>query len=67
VHGANMPNENDLPDEIRALSRRNALNLPDELWQTGITRLIEHIETLIQVPLPPANGSSSPEAQPTTG
>lgn len=51
VHGADVPNEDDLPDEIRGLSRRNALKLPDELWQTGMTRLIEHIETLIQVPL----------------
>ena len=49
VHGATMPREEDLPDEITALSRRNALAAPDERWHSEIKRLIEKLESVVGV------------------
>jgi TIR domain/FHA domain len=54
VQGAKMPREDDLPEELHALSRRNALVAPDERWRSEIDRLIERLESLIQVPQVPA-------------
>lgn len=50
VHGATMPREQDIPDEIAALSRRNALSAPDERWHSEIDRLIEKLESVVGVP-----------------
>jgi hypothetical protein len=61
VHGATMPREDDLPEEIRALSRRNAQAIPDELWNTETTRLIARIKTLIQAPASVTNADRDPQ------
>jgi TIR domain len=39
VEGASMPREQDLPERLRALARRNALTLTDERWNFDATRL----------------------------
>ena len=44
VRGATMPAARDLPEDIRPLARRNALELPDQHWQRGIDELLETIE-----------------------
>ena len=54
VQGATMPRDEDLPDDLQPLSRRNALTLPDERWHAEIGRLIENLEALIRVPHVPA-------------
>jgi len=39
VEGANMPREEDLPDELRQLARRNAVSISDVNWAHDTTRL----------------------------
>jgi hypothetical protein len=47
VQGAKMPTEEQLPADLRALSRRNALVAPDERWRPEVDRLIERLEALM--------------------
>jgi len=49
MQGARMPAEEDLPEELRPLSRRNALIAPDERWRSEVDRLIERLESIIRV------------------
>jgi hypothetical protein len=49
VQGASMPREEDLPSDIAALSRRNALILPDERWRSEIDLLVERLETIMRI------------------
>jgi hypothetical protein len=44
VERANMPAERDLPDNLRAFSRRNALELRDTSWERDVARLVQVIE-----------------------
>lgn len=39
VQGARMPLEDDLPDRLKPLSRRNAMSLSNESWWPEVTRL----------------------------
>lgn len=39
VDGATMPREEDLPDTLKALTRRNAVTVSDEGWDADVTRL----------------------------
>jgi hypothetical protein len=45
VRGAAMPAARDLPEDLRPLARRNALELSDQQWQRGIAALVETIES----------------------
>lgn len=47
VAGAEMPDPDDLPDGLRALTRRNALELSDMRWRYDIGRLIATLEELL--------------------
>ena len=47
VEGTAMPSANDLPDTIRALSRRHALSLRDETWDADVDRLVTTLEKKI--------------------
>jgi TIR domain len=60
VSGARMPNREDLPPEVQAITRRNALELSDQRWRNDIGRLISTLEKLLaEIALVP--GPSSPE------
>lgn len=39
VEGAKMPREEDLPDKLKELTRRNAVTINDERWLFDVTRL----------------------------
>ena len=39
VDGAAMPREEDLPDTLKSLTRRNAVTVSDEGWDADVTRL----------------------------
>jgi TIR domain len=57
VAGARMPKVQELPPDLKALSRRNALEISDVSFHEGVSRLIEVLEkTLRQVAtiVPPA-------------
>jgi len=61
VAGARMPNREDLPPEVRAITRRNALELGDQRWRYDVGRLISTLDELLaESPVVP--GSPSPES-----
>jgi hypothetical protein len=47
VDGASMPSEDELPDDIVALARRNALEISPTRWDYDVGRLIEAIDGLL--------------------
>jgi hypothetical protein len=47
VSGALMPNREDLPEEVRAITRRNALELSDLRWRQDVGRLISTLDELL--------------------
>ncbi len=47
VGGAQMPNREDLPEEVRAITRRNALELSDLRWRQDVGRLISALDELL--------------------
>ncbi len=42
VSGAQMPNREDLPSEVQAITRRNAIELSDQRWRSDVGRLDQH-------------------------
>lgn len=52
IQGARMPDEDELPDRIRSLARRNALEMSDSHWNHDYQRLTWAIEELTKRPLP---------------
>jgi TIR domain/SPOR domain len=65
VSGARMPNREDLPEEVRAITRRNALELSDLRWRQDVGRLITTLdELLLETPGgPPEGGAPQQPAQ----
>jgi TIR domain len=47
VSGARMPKREDLPPEIQAITRRNALELSHERWRYDMGRLIKTLDELL--------------------
>lgn len=47
VEGMTMPSAEELPDTIRAMSRRHAMSLRDETWDADINRLIPTLERAV--------------------
>ena len=47
VAGAKMPDRDDLPQEIRAITRRNALELSDLRWRQDVGRLMSTLDVLL--------------------
>src|SRR5215207_10893927 len=47
VSGARMPSREDLPAELRAITRRNALELSDLRWRQDVGRLISTLDGLL--------------------
>jgi DNA-binding beta-propeller fold protein YncE len=63
VAGAAMPDADDLPDGLRPLTRRQALDLSDVRWRYDIGRLIVALEELLDTsPAPPGAGHPEPIA-----
>src|SRR5215208_2013867 len=57
VEGAAMPRADELPSDLAALARRNAIELHDTNWQSDIQRLITDLEeTVARRRQPPAAG-----------
>jgi hypothetical protein len=47
VAGGRMPSREDLPEEVRAITRRNALELSDMRWRQDVGRLISTLDELL--------------------
>ena len=60
VAGARMPNREDLPPELRPITRRNALELSDQRWRYDVGRLISTLDQLL-AEMPVGGGPPSPE------
>jgi len=50
VHGAIMPSADDLPDDLKGLATRNALEITHERFRTDIQRLINTVEMILEGP-----------------
>jgi hypothetical protein len=46
VQGTEMPGPDELPDELRALARRNALELSDVRWRYDVQRMVKTLEQI---------------------
>jgi hypothetical protein len=58
VGGARMPHSDELPEAVRALTRRNAFELSDTRWRYDVGRLMDALASLLsdtQPPLPEAD------------
>jgi hypothetical protein len=44
VEGASMPRPEDLPEELRGLARRNAIEISDARWEHDVERLVRVLE-----------------------
>ena len=75
VSGAEMPDRQDLPPELGAIARRNALELSDKRWRYDVGQLVSALEELLAetagVHVTPttgdeaATGEASPDATAT--
>jgi hypothetical protein len=48
VQGATMPRADQLPDDLKSLARRNALEIGDERWRQDFARLLEVVQKVCQ-------------------
>ena len=65
VGGARMPHSEELPKELRALTRRNAFELSDLRWRYDVGRLMGTLEELLKtVAVPVPVGAKAVEASP---
>ena len=68
IDGATMPTEAQLPDELRPLTRRNALEIDNSRFAADIERLVAAVRDALGEPAPmPASPSASmPSSPPST-
>jgi TIR domain len=64
VGGAQMPGRHDLPEALKPLSRRNAIELSETRFHADVNRLIEAIEKSFAVVENQAEPSATPAAPP---
>lgn len=68
VAGAKMPDPDDLPESLRSLTHRNALELSDMRWRYDVGRLNGTLDELLAdaspLPADPTPGAPEPTAQP---
>lgn len=62
VDGARMPRREDLPPEIRAIARRNAIELSDGRWSYDVGRLMETLNVLMPESTRPGRPVVEPSA-----
>lgn len=69
VEGAQMPAGDDLPDDLKALARRNAIELTDKRWEYDVSQLVETLKKALNVlpaPKPPRPDPKPPGPLPPT-
>ena len=62
VEGAQMPEPDDLPEDLQALCRRNAIELTDKRWNFDVSQLIDALRKVL--PLPPPSPRPQPQPLP---
>lgn len=58
VEGAEMPTGEQLPDDLKALARRNAIELTDKRWEFDVSKLLETVLKALDLPAPEASGET---------
>jgi hypothetical protein len=53
VHGATMPRAEELPEALRSLARRQAINLTDQRWDRDVQELVQLLSAGGQATTPP--------------
>lgn len=72
VEGAQMPGSDELPEDLKSLSRRNAIELTDKRWEYDVSQLVETLNKALGVqatpePTPrPSPRPAPPEPAPPT-
>lgn len=71
VEGAAMPAADDLPEGLRPLTRRNALEVTDLRWEYDVDRLCEYLhavlgESTVSAAVPRGAAPRAPDARPMT-
>jgi hypothetical protein len=66
VQGANMPTKEELPDPLKGLTRRSALELRDTSWEYGVTKLAGVLEQFFHQEEPEQEPKPEPEPEPPT-
>lgn len=64
LRGASMPRESELPEPLKALTRRQALKVSDERWAYDLERLVDAIERGFLSPVT-VSGHRVEKAEPT--
>ena len=74
VEGAEMPGSDQLPDDLKTLARRNAIELTDKRWEFDVSKLVETLNKALGMepapkpapqppnPAPPAPAPPSPSS-----
>jgi hypothetical protein len=65
VHGGALPSADQLPDDLKPLTRRNAIELSDNRWKEDVARLIAELDRAMAAPIrvPPAVSALPPWAK----
>jgi TIR domain len=58
VGGAKMPDEGDLPFELRPLCRRNAVEITEQDWDEGYRKLVRALEAALELSPEPLPGEA---------
>lgn len=70
VEGATMPAADDLPEELKPLARRNAIELTDKRWEFDVSTLIDTLRKALGIepaPKPPPNPVPPAPTPPAAG
>jgi TIR domain len=70
VQGADLPNKDELPEELRPLVRRQALTVREDSFDAGMQKLIAALQKALQIPAsasPNALGERQPPGPPPAG
>lgn len=66
VEGATMPGADDLPEELKPLARRNAIELTDKRWEFDVSTLVDTLRKALGIePAPKPN--PPPPSRPASG
>ena len=64
LQGATMPRAQDLPDDLRGLARRQALEISDARWKYDLGRLVETLEEMPSAANTPSEGRAESDNRP---
>lgn len=65
VEGAQMPEPDDLPEDLQGLCRRNAIELTDKRWNFDVLQLIEALRKALDITPPRPDPQPHPPPDPT--